>query len=331
MTRLTDLPPEIRLNIYQLLLVDPIRDGLRITLTFDPLDNDKRTWSRARCAQTEQPHNEGHAAGPCCVDVPPFSLHHLDFTDLWSLARASKTLYAEASKTIYNNADLTYAFGELPPLAKSLGSTSASTPLGHYLEQHSPTTRAMICTLVIHGKSATMSPREMKAVVDIVNSHLPNLRVFGYHVSANTAGSFMERVRNSCREICRTPKDIQPLAHLKADIRLFLELPDPVWLASTEPTLYERLCSVRRLLSGYAMETITQRVRGRRVAQDFHGLALDRGVYLHITSALRSSSAVKVRVSKHTALMEEALTDLHSLFDCEYVFRGMKKHARAFK
>lgn len=331
MVCLADLPPEIRLNIYQLLLVDPIRDGLRITLTLDSLNNYKMTWGRARCTQTEQPHKEGHSAGPCCVDVPPLTIHHLDFTDLWSLARASRMLYAEASKIIYNNADLTYAFGELPPLAKSLRSSSASAPLNHYLEQHSPTTRAMLYTLVIHSTSAAMSPREMKAVVDIVNTHLPNLRVFGYHVSANTAGSFMERVRNSCREICRTPKDIQPLAHLKTDIRLFLELPDPVWLASIEPTLYEGLCSVRQLLSGYAMETITQRVRGRRVAKDFHGLAQTRGVYLHITSALRSRSAVKVRVSKTTALMEAALSNLHSLGDCEYVFRGMKKHARAFR
>lgn len=331
MARLTELPPEIRLFIYKLLLVDPVRDGLRIALTFDPLDNDKKAWSRTRCAQVEQPRNECHSTDPCCVYIPLSTLHHLAFTDLWSLAKASKMLYAEASKTIYNNADLTYVPGGLPPLAKSPGSTPAPTLLGHYLEQHSPTTCSMLHSLTIHDKSGIMSPRAMKGVVDIVNSQLPNLRVFGYRVSAITADSFIERVRNSCREICGAPKDLQPLAHLKTDVRLFLELPDPVWLASIEPTLYGGLCLVRQLLCGYAMDTILHMVRGRRVAQSFHELALDRGVYLQVTSALRSESAVQVRVSNDTACMEEALADLRSLGNCEFVFRGMKKHARAFK
>jgi hypothetical protein len=36
MARLSDVPPEVRLKTYRLLLVDPIREGQRITFTIDP-------------------------------------------------------------------------------------------------------------------------------------------------------------------------------------------------------------------------------------------------------------------------------------------------------
>ncbi|KAH0044786.1 SGT1-domain-containing protein, partial [Aureobasidium melanogenum] len=181
MARLIDLPPEVRLKIYRLLLADPIRDGLRVILTFDLLDN-KTTWGRTRCAQTEQPHREGHSAEPCCVDVSPSILHHLDFTDLWSLARASKMVYVEATQITYNNADLVYSLGDLISRVSTPGHIAAFVPFNCYFEQYSPTKMAMLHSLVIQDKFETMSARDMKSVVDIVNSCLPNLRVFGYYI-----------------------------------------------------------------------------------------------------------------------------------------------------
>ncbi|CAD0106651.1 unnamed protein product [Aureobasidium uvarum] len=204
MALITDLPPEVRLKIYEFLLVDPIRDGLRITLTFDPLDSTKKTWARARCVQSDQPHKEGHSAHPCQIDVSPFTLHHLNFTDLLSLASANKTLYLEVSQTMYNNSDLTYSFGQLPPAAKVLKSSSAFTPLGRYFDQHSSMTCAMLISLVIHDGPAIMTPRDTKTIVDLVNFRLPNLRVFGYQIDADTAVSRSELSRGSYRRISRS-------------------------------------------------------------------------------------------------------------------------------
>ncbi|KAI5272336.1 hypothetical protein E4T47_04497 [Aureobasidium subglaciale] len=103
----TDLPTESRLIVYGFLLVDPMRDGNRIAFT-------KVTWSRSRCTQAEHPDNEINSAEHCHIDVPSFTYHHRDFTDLTSLSQVNKKIYAEASETIYNNADLVYAFGWLP-------------------------------------------------------------------------------------------------------------------------------------------------------------------------------------------------------------------------
>ncbi|KAG9948834.1 hypothetical protein KCU85_g4715, partial [Aureobasidium melanogenum] len=334
MAHLTDLPPEVRLKIYNLLLDDPIRDGLRITMTFDPLDDNKITWGRARCAQTEKPHKQGHSADPCCVDVPPFTLHHLDFTDLWSLARISKQFYLEATPTIYNNADLTYSVGELPSAAKPLKVAPASNPLRRFLERHSPVTRAMFRTLVIRDNPIAMSPRAMKLLVDIVNSHLPNLRVFGYQISTDVSKSFIENFRDSCRSIFRMPRTMQPLAQLKHTTRTFLELPIPAELESVNLKMYQTIAGVRNLLCGYAMDTVTHKVQGRHASRRYHEIALEFGVYLYITSALRSESARKKEVGKVAACMEEmakGLVDLHMLANCQYVHRSIQKLARTIK
>jgi hypothetical protein len=127
MARLSDLPPEIQLKIYQLLLINPIRERLRITLTLDPLHGSRTTWDRASCVQTaDPPHDAEHSAHSCHVEAVSSTLHHFDFTDLVSLIRANKLLYAEASQTIFNNADLTVSLSHLSPAGKTI---SASTLL----------------------------------------------------------------------------------------------------------------------------------------------------------------------------------------------------------
>ncbi|KAH0346496.1 hypothetical protein KCU81_g3908, partial [Aureobasidium melanogenum] len=329
MARLTDLPPEIKLHIYQLLLVDPIRDRLRIALTFDPLDNKKKTWSRARCTQTEQPHNEGHSTAPCCVDVQPFTLHHLDFTDLWSLARASKMLYVEATKTIYNNADLVYSSGEILPVAKSLKHTVAFSPLTRFLGSHSPTTCSMLTSLVINDKSAAMTPRDMKLIVDLVNIRLPNIRVLGYQVGTTTATSLTDLLRDTYLSIAGIIKVVQPFACLKSGIRTFVEVPISTELATLQPQLYHSLCHMRHHIYAYASRIISRMVRLRRIAHKHHALALQRGDYLLITVPLRSTPIVEAQVSKTTNGIEEMLNVFHDHGWVEMSHREMREHARA--
>ncbi|KAG9568028.1 hypothetical protein KCU71_g3332, partial [Aureobasidium melanogenum] len=346
MARLTDLPPEVRLKIYKLLLVDPIRDGLRITMTSDPLDN-KMTWGRARCAQTEQPHKEGHSAEPCCVDVPPFTVHHLDFTNLWSLARARKKFYVKTSETIYNNADLTYSSGKLLPVTKSLESNHAfkslsralkpleldfaSKCLNRYLEQHSAVTRSMLHSLIINDSSTTLTPQDMKSIVDLINARLPSLRVLGYQVSTNTGSSLNDLMQSSSSSIAHTTITIQPFACLRPEIRTFIEVPISAKLEAALPQLYHSLCEFRERLSIYATEVIRQMARVRRAVNDRHELTLHRGEYLCLTSAPRTMSVVEVQTGIRTANLEEILSAMRS-HGCLQVFhRSMLEVARRLR
>lgn len=347
MVRLTDLPPEVRLKIYKLLLVDPIRDGLRITMTFNPILDNKIIWDRARCAQTEQPHKEGHSADPCCLDVPPFTVHHLDFTDLWSLARASKKLYVEASETIYNNADLTYTSGKLLPVAKSLNSTPgfkslsryleslelnfAFKCLSRYLEQHSAATCSMLHSLVINDVSTAMTARDMKSIVDLVNARLTGLRVLGYQVGVDIGTSLNDLLKGSSSSIAHTVITIQPFARLRPEIRTFLEVPIPAKLASVLPQVYDSLCDLRERLLVYAAMVISPMSEVRRAANDRHELTLHRGDYLSLTLALRSMSVVKAQPGIRTANLEEKLYALYAQGSLQVFHRSMLEAARRLR
>ncbi|KAG9669599.1 hypothetical protein KCU99_g6749, partial [Aureobasidium melanogenum] len=331
MARLTELPPEVRLKIYDLLLVDPIRDGLRITMTFDPLDNNKMAWGRASCAQTEQPHKEGHSAEPCCVDVPPCTLHHLDFTDLWSLARTSRILYVEATPTIYSNADLVYSSDKLTSDPSMQGCLLAFAPLSRYFEEHSLTTKAMLDSLVIREKFATMSARDMKLVVDIVNFHLPNLRVFGYHVSEDAASSPSSRRRDSRRSFSRTFSTLQPLACLRAKIRPFLYLPVPAGFILNKASSRLTSNTKKGFYGDCFMKFIDERVKGRRAMHDYHEAALQHGHYLQATLALRSAATTNKQVIEETSLIEKNLVRMQPHADKERAFRKMNQYTRRFK
>lgn len=344
MARMTDLPPEVRLKIYELLLVDSIRDGLRITMTFDPFDDDKITCGRARCAQTEQPHKKGHCADPCCVDVPPYTLHHLDFTDLWSLSRANKKFYVEASETIYNNADLTYLCGALLPVTKALKRNSvakslcryykslevdqASKSLSRYLKQHSAATCSMLHSLIISDASTTMTSQGMKSIVDLINTRLPNLRILRYHVDASKAPSLQDFLQSSCLTLAHTTKVVQPFARLRFGIATFLEVSIPEEPASAASHWYHSLCEVRERLVIYADNILTPLGHFRRGIRARHESALQRGEYLYVTSAVRSMTDMKAQNDKRTAKIEEKLYAMKAQGSIEVVHRGMQRAAR---
>jgi hypothetical protein len=308
MARLSDLPPEVRLEIYRLLLIDPVRDGLRITFALDPSDSNKSTWDRARCDQAEAPHKEGHSAHPCHVDVLPSTLHHLDFTDLMSLARTNKTFYVEASQTIYNSTDLTLSFPQLPPAARAV---PAFTPLSRYLEHHCPTALTMLHSLVIKDETAAMSPKDMRFLVDLVATQLPNLRGFGYHVGVCTSSSFPELMR-SCRNLCRTFRVVQPLARLKADVRKSISSPAPTELASLSTQMNSAWCKMGGRLEQYTTDGIEKVVRTRRTMRKHHALALEGDDYLYCTVVVRSMWNGDMRGVKSSSGIEKRLKSMHT-------------------
>ncbi|CAD0085391.1 unnamed protein product [Aureobasidium mustum] len=310
MARLTDLPPEVRLKIYELLLVDPTRDGLRITMTFDPYRDPKPVWSRARCAQAETPHKAGHYPHPCRVEVPFFTLHHLDFTDLWALARVNRKFYAETSQTIYNNADLAYAYAT----AVSSEPALAFLCLSRYLEQHTPKSRAMLHSLIIQARAPyIMRPRDTKFLVDLVNARLPNLRVFGYQLTPIIASKPIDRIWPLFSNLCSLPYAIRPLAQLNTNLRTFLELPSVENFGGSHPNvkMYEYMLIMRRSLSDQYMKMTANVVKLRRCMHDRHTLALNRGDYLQITSRLRSTSDLEEEeADEETATKEKTIKDM---------------------
>jgi hypothetical protein len=317
MARLFDLPPEVRLEIYRLLLVDPIREELSIAFFFDKHDGYKIIRESSRCMQVTMPHEEAHI--PRIYRIPHYStsLHHLDFTDLMSLAMTNKTLYAEASQTIYDNANLTLYLKEWPrasfPLAFRL--------ITRYLERHGSSTREMIRSLVIHDRSAVMSPKHARSVVDLVNTQLPNLRAFEYHVlsygvmsSRGLLNTLQHRFR--CAH-SRAVKAVQPFVGLTAAFRTTFNLAVPKKLALRDPRLYSELCELSQQFAEKALEMSGQVHKSRRAIREHHELALHRGLILHVTLALRSLPNTDTQLEKDTPRFEEMLGVMHT-FDITF-------------
>jgi hypothetical protein len=302
MAGLLDLPPEVRTEICRLLLVDPIREGQRITLTLDSLDNNKQRWGRASCTEADLPHEQGYSAHACSVEVLTSTLHHLDFTDLMSLARVNRTLYAEASQTIYNRADLTLSFQQLPSATRS---TPAFTLLSRYLERHCSTNCVMLCSLVIQDKFAALSPRDARAIVELVNTRLPNLSAFGYQIGAITSVTRPDLLLSFCRNYRRATEVIQPLVDLKASVRTTFDLPVPAELSSTNS--YTALCQMSKHIAGEALRIVKRVREARRLMRGYYEEALDRGCYLRATLALRSPSDVDLTLHKSISSIEERL------------------------
>lgn len=159
----TDLPSELRQPIYDALLVDPIRTQSRRVCTVDKLGNS--SWSRT---EVPLPANDESA-----IDNPPApirsSISHLDYSDLWSLARVNKLFYSEATPTIYSHAQLEYISG-------NTHSTRANSTLLHtYLHKVLPATSTLYRNLTIIDGRNDLFAKEMKNLVDLINHRMPNL------------------------------------------------------------------------------------------------------------------------------------------------------------
>jgi len=277
MARLSDLPPEVRLKIYDLLLVDPNREGPRIRFTLDSRKGKTIKQSRSLCKNVK-----GHST---VLDRYKAFLHHLDFSDLLSLATTNKTFYTEASQTIYNNADLTLANHQWLNASKF---APALKLFRRYLERHCSLTREMLLSLVIHDRSAAMSAGDTRFVVDLINTHMPKLRVFKYHVITANIGSPELFVHEFVCNRARAGKAVLPLVSLRAGIRTTLDMPIPTDPALNDPHIYPFLCEVRQRSLEQALEAVLRLRDMRRGTREHHAWAVNSGCYLHLTQTLRA-------------------------------------------
>jgi hypothetical protein len=163
MAHFLDLPPEIRLFIYNALLVDPIRKGSRLVCTVDA--SGESSWSRVVWHMSTD--NMRPAQDP--PKLIESSISHTDYSDLLSLTRTNKLLYLEATPTMYSHAQLGYTSGDT-------SSAHADQTLFHkYLEKLSPTTSTLYRDLTINYGHKNLSAKDMKAFVDLINLKLLNL------------------------------------------------------------------------------------------------------------------------------------------------------------
>jgi len=160
------LPPEIRQLIYDELLVEPIERRRFCLYTLDDASGESSWWRIAGRLPSLDDHIEDDEPVPAIKSL----IRHLDYRDLWSLARANKSLYIEATPTIYSHAQLEYISGDTP--------TAHANPtlLHKYLEKVSPMTSTLYRNLTIVDGRKDMSGKDMKILVDLINLRLPNLR-----------------------------------------------------------------------------------------------------------------------------------------------------------
>lgn len=156
------LPPELREQIYLELLVDPSSDANRIMLTLDK--NGQSVWDRI----TEISPDEDELDTDIQPALTQSSIKHMDYSNLWSLARVNRLLYRETVPIIYANACLEYTFGDSC-------SVSQSPDLFRTFVNKLP---AATCALyrqltIVNGKD--LSAKAMSSIVDIINTKLPNL------------------------------------------------------------------------------------------------------------------------------------------------------------
>jgi hypothetical protein len=325
MACLSDLSPEIRLKIYQLLLIDPIRKGLRITYEPDLHGGNKLRQVRPRGYQSDEAHS------PCRLYCRGSTLHHLDFTDLMSLAMTNRKLYAEASQTIYNNADLTLTFDLWSPTATP---TFASTLFSRYLRQHCSLTREMFLSLTILDEVGIMSLKDAGSIVALVNAQLPNLRSFEYynfgfeidHMSRLAPYIPFDMDRFRCN-YSRAVRAIEPFAGFGGGVRTTLDMPVPN-SASSHIQTYSLLCRLRQKFIEKALQPHTLVHQYRANMRRSHATALEYGCYLEITGALRSTSIENVQFDESLTVIEKMLVDMHNPSDHVHSHRYLPRLLR---
>jgi hypothetical protein len=275
---------KIRQSIYDLLLVDPIRDGSRLVCTVDGLR--EPSWSRtAEHLLTKRKHiTDEQPATPLRS-----SASHIDYNDLWSLACTTKLLYLEATPTMYMHAQLEYTSGHTPRTYKD------PTLFHTYLNKLSSTTRTLYRNLTISYGRECLSAKDMNVIVDLINLKLSNLLSLNIQavnpaIEAWPKLQWHSLLQNhlqtiaAARPVARLTS--RPLISIKPRARLYIELDFP------KNTRYFRclsLCKWSILLS--ATRTVTGIRKWRREAQDYHAIAYQRGDCLLLTSCLRSTLA----------------------------------------
>lgn len=325
MVGLLDLPPELRLIIYRLLLVDPVEQGQRITFALNPLNSSRTISDRAHCIRKDASDQTRHSAHICRVDAPTSTLHHFDFTDSMSLARTNKTLYAEDSPVIYSAIDLTLSLHRPLPGATSV---SGITLLDRYLSRHRPTTLEMHDSLAINDKSAPMSYTDTNLIVNLVRPRLSKLRVFTYHID----GSLPASPKQHLLMLCQSADVVQAFARLQnGGVLVNLSSAISMDLSLKDTQIYAAACDMQerfvKTINGHIATIIRERGQLRKADESFRR----SGIYLFTTLALRSAPDVHVQSNVPFASMEyleEGLGIVHRMHDLLVMSRAMVKRER---
>ncbi|THY22629.1 hypothetical protein D6D01_06247 [Aureobasidium pullulans] len=297
MASFTDLPPEVRVYVYHCLIVDPIRDKLRVVLTLKK--DGKIVYSR-----TTEPSAPDE---PVSTDIPPTpletSVSHVDYVDLLSLATTNKTLYQEATPIMYKHCDLKFTFGDFISMATS------PTLLHTFLNKFEPANFALFDRLTVVDGSRNMSAKDVKGVVDLANSKLPNLKFFSIE-SINPAleawvdGESPSFVQDYLRLIVASRPVAclasGPVISIKPRLLFYFES----GITSDDPDTHVGMTFMRCMILALTPD-ITAHKYWRRAFQIYHATAYEDGDYLQLTSALRSESGM----SEDTA---EGLSDMEA-------------------
>jgi len=296
-----DLPPEIRVVVYHFLIVDAVRDKDRIELTLG--ENGKSSWNHI--AERLPPDDDDRT-----TDIPPppleSSVSHINYSNLLSLATSNKTLYREATPIIYGNADLEYTSGVSP-------TESGSTLLHIFLNNFTPANFALFDELTVIDGSKELSARDVKAIVDLANSKLPNLKIINIQSidpvfetwvdgePPSCAGDFAQLMTASRPVACLTST---PILSVKPRLLFYFEYD----MISPDPGT-RLIMTVMKYLALNVMPSFTAIRNWRHESQIYHARACQNGDYLQLTYALRSVSDVEWNILEEWEDMSIALSE----------------------
>ncbi|KAG9858923.1 hypothetical protein KCU98_g356, partial [Aureobasidium melanogenum] len=280
MTNFLSLPPELREQIYLELLVDPSSDANRIMLTLDK--NGQSVWDRI----TEISPDEDEFDTDIQPALTQSSIKHMDYSNIWSLARVNRLLYKETVPIIYGNACLEYTFGD------SCSVSQSPVLLQTFVDKLPAATCALYHQLtVVNGKD--LSAKAMSSNVDIINTKLPNLvsleiRAIDPRIEALINGEAPQFIRESidmmaaARPLARLTSS--PTITLKPRVSFYLECDYP----ANDQDIKVLMAIMQSLVEGEAVPTLLDIRSWRRQAQEVHAMNCEEGNYLQLTCVVRS-------------------------------------------
>ncbi|KAH0382656.1 hypothetical protein KCU92_g6096, partial [Aureobasidium melanogenum] len=280
MTNFLSLPPELREQIYLALLVEPSNDANRIMLTLDK--NGQSIWDRI----TEISPDDDELDTEIQPVLTQSSIKHMDYSNLWSLARVNKLLYEEIIPIIYGDACLEYTFGD------SCSVSQSPVLLQAFVDKLPAATCALYRQLtIVNGKD--LSAKAMTSIVDIINTKLPNLvsleiRAIDPRIEALINGEPPQFIRESINMMAAA----RPLARLTSSPEITLKPRVSFYLECDYPAddqdIKVLMAIMQSLVEGEAVPTLLAIRPWRRQAQEVHAMNCKEGNYLQLTSVVRS-------------------------------------------
>ncbi|KAH0361422.1 hypothetical protein KCU65_g8723, partial [Aureobasidium melanogenum] len=282
MTNFLSLPPELREQIYFGLLVHPLSDANRVMLTLNK--DGQPVWDRI----TEISPDDDEFDTGIQPTLTQSSIKHMDYSNLWSLARVNRLLYRETVPIIYANACLEYTFGDSCSISQS------PSLLRAFVDKLPSATCALYRQLtIVNGKD--LSAKVMGSIVDIINTELPNLdsleiRAIDPRIEALINGEAPQFI-SECIDMMAAAR---PLGHLTSSPRITLKPRVSFYLEcdypTDDPNVKELMAVMQSLVEVEAVFALLGIRSWRRQAQEIHAMYCEEGSYLQLTSLVRSQT-----------------------------------------